>query len=221
MNGFCILFIIHFQLIIKVQERKGVARSVRVNAMKTVIIVLIFVALGSNIVAHMTIEGSMISKVNTYKLLRIALGISMIQGVVLLLGSKLIDYLITLPIIDSWNSHHMVATIILLIMGCRCIYNSFFSEEIDERRQKDLDDTKLVRYALLRSVNAFLAGVVLSLLEIKFTKIFWVLILINVISVICGILIGYWYGYVEKEKGYRISGIIYLTISTNLLINII
>lgn len=185
-------------------------------------ILLLFVALGFNLSATMTIEGSMLSKVNIKNLLVISLGISAIQVGALFIGSLITDAITASTLFQrlsiSPDTLTKASISILAIIGVVVLLRSFNEKTIEERRQKDFNNTRLLRFAVLKSINGLLVGSALAIMGVNLTDVLWIVVIINVISTIIGIYIGYWFGYEMKNMATRISGIIILVVSINLVL---
>jgi len=126
-----------------------------------------------------------------------------------LLGQSVSRYIV--------NFDHWVAFILLSIIGGRMIYESFQ----DSQRCKPIDFnriTVLIFLAVAVSIDAFIAGVSISILEINIIPVIIIIGLITFLFSLIGVRIGRFLGYVIEKYAELTGGIILILIGIQVLV---
>lgn len=127
-----------------------------------------------------------------------------------LLGKSLIQY------IASYD--HWIAFILLLAIGGKMVYESFRSED----RCKPINFNKisvLILLAIATSIDAFIAGMSLSILEMNIVKVMAIIGLITLILSLIGVRIGKILGCIVEKYAELLGGVILIFIGIQLLIS--
>lgn len=176
---------------------------------------VIFLAIGLAMDAFaVSITGGIVSnRVNLFYAFKIALFFAIFQmgmpWLGWLLGRGVSRYI---AIYDHW-----IAFILLFIIGSRMIYESFH----DSKKYKPIDFNKisvLIFLAIATSIDAFIAGVSLSMLEINIISVIIVIGVITFFLALTGVRIGKVLGYLVEKYAELAGGIILIAIGIQVLV---
>lgn len=179
--------------------------------MTTLQILLLAIAVSLDSLALSIVEGAMLPKIKLADLLKSGLFIGMWQTLSFILGLYLVPIAKQFGVIAyfSGSAYRLVSSVLFILLGFMMLRKSLKKEVINEKMQTVIADRRIVQIALLTSVDAVIAGLGLSLTGTQLSMEFFLFFVVSVLSVITGVFIGYWFGYEQKPKAYRMSSIIF------------
>jgi putative Mn2+ efflux pump MntP len=176
---------------------------------------VIFLAIGLAMDAFaVSITGGIVSdRVNFFYAFKIALFFAIFQ-----MGMPWLGWLLGRGVSQYIASYdHWIAFILLFIIGSRMIYESFQ----DGEKCKPIDFNKisvLIFLAIATSIDAFIAGVSLSLLEININLVIIVIGLITFFLALIGVRIGKVLGCLVEKYAELTGGVILVIIGIQVLV---
>jgi|LDZU01.1.fsa_nt_gi putative Mn2+ efflux pump MntP len=176
---------------------------------------VIFLAIGLAMDAFaVSITGGIVSdRVNFFYAFKIALFFAIFQ-----MGMPWLGWLLGRGVFQYIASYdHWIAFILLFIIGSRMIYESFQ----DGEKCKPIDFNKisvLIFLAIATSIDAFIAGVSLSLLEININLVIIVIGLITFFLALIGVRIGKVLGCLVEKYAELTGGVILVIIGIQVLV---
>ena len=111
------------------------------------------------------------------------------------------------------------SAIILFFLAFRLFKNSLLNTDIDERREEFFGYKASVTLALATSIDAFMLGIGLGLLQAKFVSTILIQFIITAILVSSGLWVGYCIGNKYKKQIDTCGGIILLSIGIKVILN--
>lgn len=111
------------------------------------------------------------------------------------------------------------SAIILFFLAFRLFKNSLLNTDIDERREEFFGYKASVTLALATSIDAFMLGIGLGLLQAKFVSTILIQFIITAILVASGLWVGYCIGNKYKKQIDTCGGIILLSIGIKVILN--
>lgn len=111
------------------------------------------------------------------------------------------------------------SAIILFFLAFRLFKNSLLNTDIDERREEFFGYKASVTLALATSIDAFMLGIGLGLLQAKFVSTILIQFIITAILVASGLWVGYCIGNKYKKQIDICGGIILLSIGIRVILN--
>ncbi|MFI3172671.1 MAG: manganese efflux pump MntP family protein [Eubacteriales bacterium] len=163
-------------------------------------------------------SNGLIYKPNILNSIKIAMVYAIFQGVMPLLGYFCVGFI-------SWEIleyNHLVALVLLSILGIKMLYESLNDEEIDEKecRKKELTKGLLWIQGITTSIDALSVGLTFNNYHIEF--VLYAVTLIMVITlVMCAISIrvGIQIGTKLNNKAELIGGLVLVALGIKIFIN--
>lgn len=164
-------------------------------------IILLSVGLASDAFAVSICKGLSLYKVTLKHIIIVGLWFGFFQGIMPLLGyflsSNFSNYII--------RFNHIIALILLVIIGINMIRESFGKSEIYD---DSFDFKNLFFLALATSIDAFTVGITFSMFDINIPLSIFLISLITFILSMIGVKIGSVFGTKYKSKAELSGGII-------------
>ena len=111
------------------------------------------------------------------------------------------------------------SAIILFFLAFRLFKNAFLNTDIDERREEFFGYKASATLALATSIDAFMLGIGLGLLQARFISTILIQFIITAILVASGLWVGYCIGNKYKKQIDICGGIILLSIGIKVILN--
>ena len=111
------------------------------------------------------------------------------------------------------------SAIILFFLAFKFFKNAFVNTNIDERREEFFGYKGSVTLALATSLDAFILGIGLGLLQTRFVSTILIQFIITAILVALGLWVGYCIGNKYKKQIDICGGIILLSIGIRVILN--
>ncbi|SCJ32928.1 putative sporulation protein YtaF [uncultured Clostridium sp.] len=111
------------------------------------------------------------------------------------------------------------SAIILFFLAFKLFKNAFLNTDIDERREEFFGYKAGATLALATSIDAFILGIGLGLLQTRFVSTILIQFIITAILVATGLWIGYCIGNKYKKQIDICGGIILLSIGIKVILN--
>lgn len=111
------------------------------------------------------------------------------------------------------------SAIILFFLAFKLFKNAFLNTDIDERREEFFGYKAGATLALATSIDAFILGIGLGLLQTRFVSTILIQFIITAILVATGLWIGYCIGNKYKKQIDICGGIILLSIDIKVILN--
>lgn len=185
-------------------------------------VILLAFAISLDSLALSIVDGAMLPKIKQSEILKIALFIGSWQTLSFMIGHNLIPISIYIGIVDYFSvsifAYRILSFAIFISLGLMMLRKGLKTEYINEERQPFIKQKRMVKIAIFTSIDSFIAGIGLYFTGTLITTEFIPIFIISVLSVIAGIYIGYWFGYEQKPKAYRMGSIIFFVFATNVLI---
>ena len=183
-----------------------------------VIVVAIGLALDS--VTVTICRGSNQGKLKKSNAVIVGIIFGVIQTLMLIIGMLIAIF----PMLNIENQkiismNQWFSAIILYFLAFRLFKNSFLNTDIDERREEFFGYKASVTLALATSIDAFMLGVGLGLLQTKFVSTILIQFIITAILVASGLWVGYCIGNKYKKQIDTCGGIILLSIGIKVILN--
>ena len=183
-----------------------------------VIVVAIGLALDS--VTVTICRGSNQGKLKKSNAVIVGIIFGVIQTLMLIIGMLIAIF----PMLNIENQkiismNQWFSAIILFFLAFRLFKNSFLNTDIDERREEFFGYKASVSLALATSIDAFMLGVGLGLLQTKFVSTILIQFIITAILVASGLWVGYCIGNKYKKQIDTCGGIILLSIGIKVILN--
>ncbi|MBC5630318.1 manganese efflux pump [Clostridium sp. NSJ-6] len=183
-----------------------------------VIVVAIGLALDS--VTVTICRGSNQGKLKKSNAVIVGIIFGVIQTLMLIIGMLIAIF----PMLNIENQkiismNQWFSAIILFFLAFRLFKNSFLNTDIDERREEFFGYKASVTLALATSIDAFMLGVGLGLLQTKFVSTILIQFIITAILVASGLWVGYCIGNKYKKQIDTCGGIILLSIGIKVILN--
>ena len=183
-----------------------------------VIVVAIGLALDS--VTVTICRGSNQGKLKKSNAVIVGIIFGVIQTLMLIIGMLIAIF----PMLNIENQkiismNQWFSAIILFFLAFRLFKNSFLNTDIDERREEFFGYKASVTLALATSIDAFMLGVGLGLLQAKFVSTILIQFIITAILVASGLWVGYCIGNKYKKQIDTCGGIILLSIGIKVILN--
>ena len=183
-----------------------------------VIVVAIGLALDS--VTVTICRGSNQGKLKKSNAVIVGIIFGVIQTLMLIIGMLIAIF----PMLNIENQkiismNQWFSAIILFFLDFRLFKNSFLNTDIDERREEFFGYKASVTLALATSIDAFMLGVGLGLLQTKFVSTILIQFIITAILVASGLWVGYCIGNKYKKQIDTCGGIILLSIGIKVILN--
>ncbi len=189
-------------------------------------IIALAIAASLDLFAVMNIEGAMLYEIDKKKVFKVSIFFGSWMALSLLLGNILMNKIIDIGIFETKISTtriflSIVASAIFLGLGIRMFKKSLEEDNIFERRLESINTKRIALLATITSIDEFLIGIGISLMDMKLNTIIIPIFVISIASVIAGIYIGYHFGYEQKRKAYITSTVILLTVGILLVIDVL
>ena len=183
-----------------------------------VIVVAIGLALDS--VTVTICRGSNQGKLKKSNAVIVGIIFGVIQTLMLIIGMLIAIF----PMLNIENQkiismNQWFSAIILFFLDFRLFKNSLLNTDIDERREEFFGYKASVTLALATSIDAFMLGVGLGLLQTKFVSTILIQFIITAILVASGLWVGYCIGNKYKKQIDTCGGIILLSIGIKVILN--
>lgn len=183
-----------------------------------VIVVAIGLALDS--VTVTICRGSNQGKLKKSNAVIVGIIFGVIQTLMLIIGMLIAIF----PMLNIENQkiismNQWFSAIILFFLAFRLFKNSFLNTDIDERREEFFGYKASVTLALATSIDAFILGIGLGLLQTKFVSTILIQFIITAILVASGLWVGYCIGNKYKKQIDTCGGIILLSIGIKVILN--
>ena len=183
---------------------------------------VIVVAIGSALdsVTVTICRGSNQGKLKKSNAVIVGIIFGVIQTLMLIIGMLIAIF----PMLNIENQkiismNQWFSAIILFFLAFRLFKNSFLNTDIDERREEFFGYKASVTLALATSIDAFMLGVGLGLLQTKFVSTILIQFIITAILVASGLWVGYCIGNKYKKQIVTCGGIILLSIGIKVILN--
>jgi putative Mn2+ efflux pump MntP len=112
---------------------------------------------------------------------------------------------------------HWIAFLLLCLVGARMIYESF--QKTEKKQSINFNSISvLLLLALATSIDAFIAGVSLSFLELDIIKTIIIIGIITLLLSLIGVRIGKVLGYLMERYAELVGGIILISIGFQILL---
>jgi putative Mn2+ efflux pump MntP len=180
------------------------------------VLVILFIALSLDNYLVINRKGATIRNLNFKNTLLYSFVFTIANALVLVLAffsSNLFEYL--LPA----NLDFFINIALLVILGFFYIYKAINYAEFEEILDKDFSFKKCVELAFITSVDTFLVGIVLALLDVNFTLVLANSAFYTFVASILGLRIGYSMGVKLPRVLQGIAGGMYIIFS--LLISVV
>lgn len=183
-----------------------------------VIVVAIGLALDS--VTVTICRGSNQGKLKKSNAVIVGIIFGVIQTLMLIIGMLIAIF----PMLNIKNQkiismNQWFSAIILFLLAFKLFKNAFLNTDIDERREEFFGYKASVTLALATSIDAFMLGVGLGLLQTKFVSTILIQFIITAILVASGLWVGYCIGNKYKKQIDTCGGIILLSIGIKVILN--
>lgn len=185
-------------------------------------VALLAFAISLGPLAMMIVEGAMAPEIQFKELFKNSLLIGTGQTLALLVGNTIYPFILSLGVevyhFIPISTSRFLAFLIFIGLGGVMLKRGAKLEYIHEQRKPFMKDKKVLMITVISSIQAFIAGMGLSLAQINITPQFYIVLVVSFLSVVAGAYIGYWFGYEEKPNAYRLSSVIYLVMATSFII---
>lgn len=183
-----------------------------------VIVVAIGLALDS--VTVTICRGSNQGKLKKSNAVIVGIIFGVIQTLMLIIGMLIAIF----PMLNIKNQkiismNQWFSAIILFLLAFKLFKNAFLNTDIDERREEFFGYKASVTLALATSIDAFILGIGLGLLQTKFVSTILIQFIITAILVASGLWVGYCIGNKYKKQIDTCGGIILLSIGIKVILN--
>lgn len=183
-----------------------------------VIVVAIGLALDS--VTVTICRGSNQGKLKKSNAVIVGIIFGVIQTLMLIIGMLIAIF----PMLNIENQkiismNQWFSAIILFFLAFRLFKNAFLNTDIDERREEFFGYKASATLALATSIDAFILGIGLGLLQARFVSTILIQFIITVILVASGLWVGYCIGNKYKKQIDICGGIILLSIGIKVILN--
>jgi len=187
--------------------------------MNSFAILILAIGISLDSFAIMATKGAMLPRIQKPLLFGIGVALGCWQACALLIGNTVIENAIFLS-----NSNQillqLLAVLIFIGIGLYMLRKGIKEEAIYEKRMDHIEIKSLFYLAMITSVDAFMVGIGLALLEISLQlSMILSIIVVNVIAVILGVYVGYHLGYEQRTKAYTIGGSILVVFAANIFLN--
>ena len=183
-----------------------------------VIVVAIGLALDS--VTVTICRGSNQGKLKKSNAVIVGIIFGVIQTLMLIIGMLIAIF----PMLNIENQkiismNQWFSAIILFFLAFRLFKNAFLNTDIDERREEFFGYKASATLALATSIDAFILGIGLGLLQARFVSTILIQFIITAILVASGLWVGYCIGNKYKKQIDTCGGIILLSIGIKVILN--
>lgn len=183
-----------------------------------VIVVAIGLALDS--VTVTICRGSNQGKLKKSNAVIVGIIFGVIQTLMLIIGMLIAIF----PMLNIENQkiismNQWFSAIILFFLAFRLFKNAFLNTDIDERREEFFGYKASATLALATSIDAFILGIGLGLLQARFISTILIQFIITAILVASGLWVGYCIGNKYKKQIDICGGIILLSIGIKVILN--
>lgn len=183
-----------------------------------VIVVAIGLALDS--VTVTICRGSNQGKLKKSNAVIVGIIFGVIQTLMLIIGMLIAIF----PMLNIENQkiismNQWFSAIILFFLAFRLFKNAFLNTDIDERREEFFGYKASATLALATSIDAFILGIGLGLLQARFVSTILIQFIITAILVASGLWVGYCIGNKYKKQIDICGGIILLSIGIKVILN--
>ena len=183
-----------------------------------VIVVAIGLALDS--VTVTICRGSNQGKLKKSNAVIVGIIFGVIQTLMLIIGMLIAIF----PMLNIENQkiismNQWFSAIILFFLAFRLFKNAFLNTDIDERREEFFGYKASATLALATSIDAFILGIGLGLLQARYVSTILIQFIITAILVASGLWVGYCIGNKYKKQIDICGGIILLSIGIKVILN--
>jgi len=187
--------------------------------MSSFAILILAIGISLDSFAIMVTKGAMLPRIQKPLLFGIGIGLGCWQACALLIGNIVIKETMFPP-----NSNQILLQVLAVFIftgiGLFMLRKGIKEETIYEKRMDHIEIRSILYLAMITSVDAFLVGIGLALLETTLQiSIMLSIIVVNTIAVIIGVYVGYHLGYEQRTKAYTVGGSILVIFAANIFLN--
>lgn len=191
--------------------------------MSHVMLITIILAIGVSLdsFASMVRNGAMFPNINYKFLFVLALAVGGWQTLSFFLGNSIatLSYFDTVSY-DLSVTFDFLATFFLISIGLYMLKKGIHAKPIYESRKNTENHKKILQFAAIQCIKFFLVGIALGFLHIDLPiSTLLPIVFINFIALITGVYTGYYFGYEEKSKAYKLGGAIVNIMSVYVFLN--
>ncbi|WP_017305066.1 manganese efflux pump MntP family protein [Spirulina subsalsa] len=175
---------------------------------------LIALGLSADAFAVSISSGLFIRNIKVNKALKIALFFGGLQMIMPLVGWEIArNFREFFSYFSPW-----IAFILLSFIGSKMVYEALAKVQEEEKKFNPLDNYTLLILAIATSIDALVAGVSFSLLEVALIPVVTIIGMTTFSLCFCGVLIGHHCGDLFRSKVELIGGLLLIAIGVKILL---
>lgn len=182
-------------------------------------VLIVSVGLSLDVFAYALYKGAMVSEINVKKLAKMAAVFALWQMGAMLAGSMISE----IPLIaERYQKARMLYGVLSAILffgvGVIMIGKALRGGEVLEHREDSFDVKQICAWSAITSVDSFLAGIGLGLLNTQLSLLVLQLAVVTVVTIAAGIWIGYRLGCQMRYGAMKLGGVMLFLAGLDVLI---